>query len=83
MITGEMWRQYANSMNDTLFIYRKDREVKVLDYLEACDRNDDLIDDGWEHTASLNPQGFLEWLLQAPFEEQVKELANIGISDTP
>ena len=62
-----MWRQYAKAMNDTLFVYRKDREVKVLDYLEACDRNDDLIDDGWsDHAvgaqATLKLLGSLQYM---------------------
>lgn len=49
-------------METIIFIYHKDGKLKGLDLVQAKTENDQLIADGWEHTRSLNPCVFIEYL---------------------
>lgn len=50
-------------MDNIVFVYSKDGQVKVLD-IESLKGIEGkiLVDDGWEHTATLNSRIFIESL---------------------
>lgn len=66
-------------MNSIIFIYHKAGVLKVLDTEQAKTMNDQLIYDGWEHTQTLNPCVFIEFLFNQCDEidilAEVKELS--------
>lgn len=49
-------------MNTAIFVYSKDNIIKVLDITNAHVSNDDLINDGWTHTHTLDACAFLEYM---------------------
>lgn len=62
-------------MDDTLFIYHKDGEIKALNFSDAKIWNDFYIYNGWEHTATINPSAWIQSLYVAENKEMfVKKL---------
>jgi len=49
-------------MENTIFIFAKDRKVKALNLEDAKEQAEPLIRDGWQQTASLNPCEWIEYL---------------------
>lgn len=41
--------------NIFIFIYAKEKEIKVLNNTDAIKQKDELILDGWKHTCTLDP----------------------------
>lgn len=44
------------------FVYAKEKRIRVLNYKEANVNHHTLIEEGWKHTATLDPCKFLEHL---------------------
>jgi len=51
-------------MSALIFVYfhKEKNKVKVLDHPKAKDKNDQLIADGWKHTATLDACVWVEHL---------------------
>lgn len=45
-----------------IFVYAKDKEIKVLSHQESSEQHDELIKKGWTHTTSLNPCVWIKYL---------------------
>lgn len=54
-------------MDSTLFIYRKNDEIKALDVFE----NPYFNKDGWEHIATLNSATFVKYLLELKTDKDI------------
>lgn len=66
---------YAEEIRiNALFIYAKEKEVKVLTHSEACEEHKNLIKEGWAHTTTMNPYLFINNLLLLNNEEIIKEI---------
>lgn len=48
-----------------IFVYKKNKKIKVLSFISAKINHDDLIKKGWEHIASINACIWAEMLLNA------------------
>jgi len=51
-----------NNLETTLFIYYKDKEIKALGLTDAKENHQELIAEGWEHTATINASVWIEYL---------------------
>jgi hypothetical protein len=47
-------------MENTVFIYSKNGEVKALSLNQAKEKEASLKNEGWKHTATLDPCKFIE-----------------------
>lgn len=59
-------------MNDpsiALFVYHKLGKTKVLNLSDSMSSHDDMISDGWKHTATLDPSSFIEYLANSSQKE--------------
>jgi uncharacterized protein YcaQ len=66
---------------NTLFIYAKDGEITVKDLDNSLWKHDDIIKQGWTHTATINPSLFIQYLHnECNAEEMVKEITELGKS---
>jgi len=54
-------------MDSTLFIYRKNDEIKALDVFE----NPYFIKDGWEHIGTLNSATIVKYLLDLKTDKDI------------
>lgn len=59
-------------MDSTLFIYRKNDEIKVFDVFE----NPYFINDGWEHIGTLNSATFVKHLLELKRDKDILKAVN-------
>lgn len=48
--------------NSTLFVYAKEGTIQCLFLPEACSSEPQLLEDGWKHTATINPKVWIEKL---------------------
>jgi hypothetical protein len=68
-------------MDNTIFIYHKDGKIKVLDFETSKVLHNQMIDNGWLHTTTLNPCVWIEYLFnQCEIEDlfdNVKSLSKI------
>lgn len=55
-----------------VFIYKKEDRIKVLTTTESSERHQQLLEVGWEHTSTLDPCRFLEYLHNAKKKEIIK-----------
>ena len=66
-------------MKPYVFVYAKDKVIKVLDTEESIQLHKTLIKNGWKHTATLNACTFIEYLHNMCGEvdlfNEVKELS--------
>lgn len=60
-----------------IFVYKKNKKIKVLGFIPAKINHDNLIKKGWKHIASINACVWIEMLLKAknPMEmiDELKE----------
>ena len=51
-------------MQSLIFVYHNDEKkvIKVLSLSQAKERNDELLDSGWRHTATIDPCVWIEYL---------------------
>ncbi len=64
-------------MGDSVFIYKKDKEVKVLDLNRSKAKHDNLINDGFKHIVTLKASVWLEMILNldiSDVEYEINEL---------
>jgi len=65
-----------------VFIYAKDKEIKVLNIEEAKRLNDSLISEGWKHTHTLDACGWIQYLHNdcedVDLFDEVKSLSKVG-----
>lgn len=57
-----------------VFVYTKGTKSKVLPIEESMMHHKELVEDGWKHTSSLDPAGYIESLLNSPLYEVVESL---------
>jgi hypothetical protein len=65
-----------------VFIYAKNKEIKVLNIEESKRLNDDLLKDGWKHTQTLDACAWIQYLHNdcedVDLFEEVKFLSKVG-----
>lgn len=65
-----------------VFIYAKDKEIKVLNIEESKRLNDSLISEGWKHTHTLEACGWIQYLHNdcedVDLFDEVKSLSKVG-----
>ena len=65
-----------------VFIYAKDKEIKVLNIEESKRLNDSLISEGWKHTHTLDACGWIQYLHNdcedVDLFDEVKSLSKVG-----
>ena len=72
-----------SNVNNTVFVFHKEGEIKVFD-LETLKNleGESLASKGWEHTATLNPCVFIEYLANnknyAEIINKIKQLSFVG-----
>lgn len=66
------------SCETAVFVYRRDKEVRVLQMNSAILMDQTLKESGWEHTATIDSVGFIRWLLSAHPDEVADEIREIG-----
>lgn len=49
-------------MKQYLFTYFKEGKLKILTQYDRKELHDNLVQNGWEHTNTLNPASFIEYL---------------------
>ena len=66
-------------MNNTIFIYHKKGKIQAFDVTLTKLHHDEMINDGWELTATLNPLAWIEYLFNesANVVKDVKSLSLI------
>lgn len=64
-------------MNSAVFVYHKAGELKVLDTDDARKQHDKMMDNGWVHTATLNPCVFIENLFTLSDSEIVNNVKSL------
>jgi len=47
-----------------VFVYIKDQYVKVLSYKESLEYDNSLVNTGWVHTCTLDPNTFIKYLIE-------------------
>lgn len=66
---------------NTVFVYHKNDEIKVLDLETAKKLNDKLLKEEWNHTATLDPCAWIECLFN--LSEDTDIIAEVrGLSKT-
>lgn len=62
---------------NVIFVYFKNNKIKILDMDCSKDEHIQMIEEGWKHTASLNPCIFIENLFNNSknIESDIKELS--------
>jgi len=66
-------------MEDAVFIYKKDKEVKVLDIEKSKLKHENLIKDGFKHIVTLKASAWLNMILNleiSDVEYEIYELLN-------
>lgn len=66
------------SCETALLVYRRDKEVRVLQLDSAAQMDAALKKNGFEHTATIDPVGFLRWALTAHPDDLADEVREIG-----
>ena len=65
-----------------VFIYAKDKEIKVLNIEESKRLNDSLISEGWKHTQTLDACVWIQHLHNncedVDLLDEVKSLSKVG-----
>ena len=65
-----------------VFIYAKDKEIKVLNIEESKRLNDSLISEGWKHTLTLDACVWIQYLHNdcedVDLFNEVKFLSKVG-----
>jgi len=65
--------------NVFVFIYAKNKEIKVLNIEESIRLDDSLKNEGWEHTSTLNACAWIQYLHNdcedVDIHEEVKSLS--------
>ena len=56
-------------MDDTLFIYYKDGQIKALRLSDAKIWHDFHTVNGWKHTATINPSAWIQSLYESDDKE--------------
>lgn len=59
-----------------VFVYVKDGKIKALGMYKSLKKEKKLLEQGWIHTATLNPCVFIEYLCNSSvsIEQDVKSL---------
>ena len=66
-------------MEQVLFTYIKNGKLKVLTQHDSKELHDNLVKNGWEHTATLNPVFFIENLFNnCNDKDRAGEIHNLG-----
>jgi hypothetical protein len=69
-------------MNTAIFVYAKDKTIKVLSVTSAKNKHKELIDDGWIHTHTLDACVFLEYLHnKCEAEDVISEVISLAKRD--
>jgi len=67
-------------MNDTVFIYKKEKEVWVLDFEESKLKHDGFVENGFKHIGTLKSSVWLQFILNmddsADIINEINELLN-------
>ena len=58
----ELKKNGCNMEQVVVFVYSRDKKVKVLNIEEAKILNDSLINEGWKHTQTLNACAWIQYL---------------------
>ena len=66
------------SCETAVFVYRRDKEVRVLQMNSAMLMDQTLKEAGWEHTATIDSVGFIRWVLSAHPDDLADEIREIG-----
>lgn len=65
-----------------VFIYAKDKEIKVLNIEDSKRLNDSLIKDGWKHTQTIDACVWIQYLHNncedVDLFDEVKSLSKVG-----
>ena len=64
-----------------IFVYHNDEKnkIKVLSLTQAKERNDDLLANGWKHTATIDPRLWIEYLFnETEAEDIVAEIRELS-----
>lgn len=67
-------------MNNLVFVYSKDNQIKVLGLEKSRELNKALLSDGWKHTQTIDPCVWIEYLHNKcediDIVDEVKSLSN-------
>ena len=55
-----------------LYIYAKNKKIKVLNQRQSIEKHNSLIKIGWKHTETLDPCKYLEYLHNKCKKEHLK-----------
>ena len=61
-------------MTNFVFVYFKKGKFRCLNLEQAKNQEKELIENGWKHTATLNPEIWMEYFLNSKKEEQEEEI---------
>lgn len=64
-----------------IFVYHSEekKKIKVLSLNEAKEQNDNLLANGWKHTATLDPLKWLEYLFnEAEAEDVIADIRELS-----
>ena len=65
-----------------IFIYEKNKSIKVLTYLQSLKFHKELLREGWVHTSTINACLFIEYLHNDCSSEDLKqEVSNLSKGD--
>jgi len=76
----EVQEEVLSEMKNVAFVYKKDKEFKLVRYAENfIKRCDELENKGFIHFSTINAFIFLEWLLNEKSDElKIKAINEIG-----
>ncbi len=65
-----------------LFIYAKKGKIKAISHEEAWEGSEKLLAEGWEHTHTINPATFLEYIHnECKNDDALFYLQSLGFKD--
>ena len=64
--------------NEVVFIYKKYKKIKCLNYKDALENHDNLVKNCWKHIATLNLCSFLEYLYNEKSDEEMIDVVADG-----
>ena len=63
-------------MSSVHFVFHKNNKIKVLNREEAVELHENLLNNGWVHTATINAGSFIENLFNECEEEEIIDKIN-------
>lgn len=65
-------------MKSVVFVYAKNKEIKVLDLDKSKELGEELVADGWVHTHTLEAAVFLNYLYKLSDEDVLDEIRGLS-----